>query len=118
MEGIGVSIQDLAAYFYANDGLFVLTQLEMLQREFEILKDLSDWVSLLKNTRKTVIMERQLCHTPGRMSVVVYGRRTTGTGVTGASVHAPRQRNSTYVQTFRWSIYETRRPEHPHSPIR
>ena len=35
-----------------------------------------------------------------------------------ASVHAPRQRNGMYVQTVRWSIYETRRPEHPHSPIR
>ena len=37
--------------------------------------------------------------------------------VTGVSVHAPIQRNSTYVQTFRRFIYETRRPEHPHSPI-
>ena len=38
--------------------------------------------------------------------------------VTGAFVHAPRQRNSTYVHTVRWSIYKTRRPDHPHSPIR
>ena len=39
-------------------------------------------------------------------------------GVTGASVNALRQRNSLYEQTSRRSIYETRRPKHPHSPIR
>ena len=33
--------------------------------------------------------------------------------VMGASVHEPRQRSSTYVQKFRRSIYETRRPEDP-----
>ena len=38
--------------------------------------------------------------------------------VTRASIHAPRQRNSRYVQMVRWSIYETRLPEHPHWPIR
>ena len=37
--------------------------------------------------------------------------------VTGAFVHTPRQRNSTYVQTVRRSIYETRQPEHPRSPL-
>ena len=37
--------------------------------------------------------------------------------VTGVSIHAPRQGNSTYIQTVRWSIYDTIRPEHPHSPI-
>ena len=38
--------------------------------------------------------------------------------VTGASVRAPRQSNSTYKQTVRRSIYDTRLPEHPHSLIR
>ena len=38
--------------------------------------------------------------------------------VTGASVHTPRQRNSTYVHTVRRSIYETIWPEHSHLPIR
>ena len=37
--------------------------------------------------------------------------------VTGSSFHAPRQRNSTYAQTVRRSIYKTIPPEHPHSPI-
>ena len=37
--------------------------------------------------------------------------------VTGASVHAPRLRNSTYVQMVRHYIYDTIRPDHPHSTI-
>ena len=37
--------------------------------------------------------------------------------VTVASGNTPRQRNSTYVQTFRRSIFDTRQPEHPHLPI-
>ena len=39
------------------------------------------------------------------------------TPVTWASVHAPRQRNSPYVQTVRWYIYKTQRTKHPQSPI-
>ena len=38
--------------------------------------------------------------------------------VTGASVHAPRQKNSTYVHAVRRYIYKNRWPEHPHLPIR
>ena len=38
--------------------------------------------------------------------------------VTGAYVHALRQRNSMYVQTVRRSIDDIRRPEHPKAPIR
>ena len=38
--------------------------------------------------------------------------------VTGASIHAPIHSNSMYVQKIRPSIYNTRLPEHPHSPIR
>ena len=38
--------------------------------------------------------------------------------LTGVSIHEPRQRNSTYIQTVRRSIYEIRRPEHLQSPIR
>ena len=38
--------------------------------------------------------------------------------VTGESVHEPRQRNSPYIQTVIWSIYETRQPEQPQFPTR
>ena len=44
-------------------------------------------------------------------------RRVSKEGVTGESVHAPRQRNSTYIQMFRRYIYETKWTKHPHSPI-
>ena len=37
--------------------------------------------------------------------------------VTGASVHAPINRNSMYIQNIRQSIYNTILPEHPHSLI-
>ena len=39
-------------------------------------------------------------------------------GVTGSSIHATRQRNSTYIYMVRRYIYNTRRQEHPHFPIR
>ena len=39
-------------------------------------------------------------------------------GVTGASVHAPIQRNSPYGHTVILYIYDTRLPRQPHPPIR
>ena len=36
--------------------------------------------------------------------------------VTGASIHAPVQKNSPYVHMDRQSIYDTRKQKHPHSP--
>ena len=39
------------------------------------------------------------------------------TPVIGAWVHAPIQRSITNVQIVRWSIYDTRRPEHPHLQV-
>ena len=80
-EGLGLSLRDLAAYFYANDGLIVSTQPERMQREFNVLTGLFDRVVLRTNMRKTVSMAHQPCHAPGRMSVETYGRLTTGTGL-------------------------------------
>ena len=37
--------------------------------------------------------------------------------VSGSSVHVSRPINSPYIQIFRRSIYNTRRPGHPHLPI-
>ena len=37
--------------------------------------------------------------------------------VTGASVHAPKQRNSKYVNISKRYIYDTIRPKHPYFPI-
>ena len=58
-EGLGMSIQDLAAYFYAENDLVTLTQLERLQRVFDVLNEIFDRVGLRANTRKTVGM---VCH--------------------------------------------------------
>ena len=69
MEGLGLSILYSAAYFYANYGIFTSTQQERLQRAFDILIVLFGRVGLMTNTRKTVSMACQTCHTPGRMSL-------------------------------------------------
>ena len=37
---------------------------------------------------------------------------------TGASIRSPRQRNIPYGQMVTRYIYDTRRPKHPHLPIR
>ena len=46
MEGIGMSIWDLAAYFYAGDGIVASTQPERLQSSFDVLAGLFDRVGL------------------------------------------------------------------------
>ena len=79
-EGLGMSIQDLAAYFYAENDLVTLTQLERLQRVFDLLTGLLDRVGLRKNTKKTVSMACQPFHATGRVAPVAYGQWTTGTG--------------------------------------
>ena len=48
--GLGLTIIDMAAYFYANGGLVVLTQPERLQRAFDVITCLFDRVGLRKNT--------------------------------------------------------------------
>ena len=72
--------RDLAAYFYANDGLIASTHLERLQRMFGFLVSLFDQVGLRTNARKTVSMEFHPCNVSGQMSSEAYERRTTGMG--------------------------------------
>ena len=67
MEGIGMSIWDLAAYFYSKNGLVTSTQPERLKRELEVLTGIFDRASLRKNTRKMVSMACQPYHMPGRI---------------------------------------------------
>ena len=59
MEVLGLSIQELTAYLYADNGLIVSTRPERLQREFDVLTGIFDWVGLRTNTRKIVSM---VCH--------------------------------------------------------
>ena len=70
--GLGLTITNLATYFYADNGLVASTQLERLPREFDILTGLFDRVVLRKNTEKTVGMVYQPCHTMRGMSEEAY----------------------------------------------
>ena len=79
--GTGVlvlTIIELAAYLYADDGLIALTQPEKPQREFDVLTGFFDRVGLRKNTEKTASMVYQTCHAPGVISSEAYKRHTTG----------------------------------------
>ena len=82
MEVLGLTIRDLAEYFYSDNGLVTSTQLERLHRAFDILSGLFGRVGLRMNKRKTVSMACQPCHAPGRMYLEAYKRQTTGTGPT------------------------------------
>ena len=70
--GLGLMIIELAAYFYANNGLVVSTQPERIHRAFDILTSLFNWVVLRKKTAKTVGMVYQPCHTMRGMSEEAY----------------------------------------------
>ena len=50
--GLGMTIIDLAAYFYANNGLVALAQPERLQRAFEVLTSLFNWIGLKKKRKR------------------------------------------------------------------
>ena len=67
------------AYFYANNGLIVSTQLERLQRAFDVLASIFKRVSLRMNAWKTFSMASQPYHGTGQMSLEAYERWTTGT---------------------------------------
>ena len=80
--GLGLTIIDLAGYFYSNDGLVVSTQTERLQRAFYILTGLFNQVVICTNTAKTVGMVCQPYHAPGGMSEEAYASWATGQGPT------------------------------------
>ena len=61
-----------------------------------------------------ILQGRQL---PSGFPVIGHSFLIIKGGTTGAPVHAPRQLNSPYRKTVRHYIYNTRLPEHPHSPI-
>ena len=69
---LGLTIIDLTAYLYADDGRLASTHPERLHKEFDILTGLFNWVCLRKNTAKTVGIIYQPCHAPGGMSEEAY----------------------------------------------
>ena len=79
-EGLGRSIQRLAAYFCTNDGLITPTREGHLQQDFGAFTDLFDHVGLRANIHKMASMVYQLCLSPGGMSVEAYTRRMPGEG--------------------------------------
>ena len=78
--GLGLTIIDLAEYFYAHDGLMAFTQTDRIHRAFDVLAGLFDRVDLLTNTAKTVGMVCQTCHVTGGMLEEAYKRRNSGMG--------------------------------------
>ena len=50
--GLGLTIMDLATYFYADDGLMLWTQPERTQRVFDVLTGLFYWVVLQKKLQR------------------------------------------------------------------
>ena len=80
--GLGLSIRDLAAYFYADDGIVASIQPERLHCASNVITGLFNQISLRKNTWKMVSMACHPCHVPVRMSVEAYDILTTGTGLT------------------------------------
>ena len=79
-EGLGETVQELTAYFYAGDGLITSPQLEMLQSLFDVITDLFNRVGLCTNLHKTVSMECRPCHAPGGFSEAAYEQWVTGIG--------------------------------------
>ena len=71
-------IINLAAYFYADNGLVVLTQPERLQRALGVLIGLFDQVGLRTNTGKTVSIVCHPYHALVEMSEEAYMRWMTG----------------------------------------
>ena len=63
--GLGLTIIDLAAYFYVNDGLVALNQPERLQRAFDLLFGFFGQPSLRTHTTKMIDVVCQPCHAPG-----------------------------------------------------
>ena len=56
-EGLRETIQELAEFFYVDDGLVASPWTERLQRAFNVLTNLFDWVGLCTNVWKKVSMD-------------------------------------------------------------
>ena len=93
----------------------ILFQYGGYPRQFNLLKKFRAMVVPGGGCRKGIIIQgRQLL---SGLPVIGHSCLRIKWDVTGLYVHAPRQSNSTYVQTFRRSIYKTRGTKHHHSTI-
>ena len=64
IQGLGESIQTLAALSYANDGLIASPESTCLQEAFGVLSSLFEQVGLRTNKGNIVRISWRLCHTP------------------------------------------------------
>ena len=79
-EELGLSILDLEAYFYSNNGLVAWNQPEILKMKLYILTGIFNQVVLITNMSTTVGMACQPCHAHFWISFEVYEGQMTGTG--------------------------------------
>ena len=84
-------------------------------RQFSRLKYFRTLVVPGRGFRKGAILQGR--HIPSGLPVICQSCLIIKGYAMGTSAHATIHRNSTYVQTVRWSIYNTRQPEHPHLTI-
>ena len=56
VEGLDISVQDLAEYFYVENVLVLLTHPERLKRSFDVLAEFFDQVGISMNLWRTVSM--------------------------------------------------------------
>ena len=80
MEVFRRDVQQLAACFYADDGLFASTQAACLQRDFDALEELLNPMRIHTNVAKTAIMVCQHFCALGGHSAEAYGLRMAGEG--------------------------------------
>ena len=83
-EGFGQDVYRPKAYFYADESLIASTWSASIQREFDVLMELFDWVLLRKNLGKTVSMACDPYRKIGGHYAEAYGFRMTGKGLTNS----------------------------------
>ena len=81
MQGLGESIQTLAALSYANDGLIASLESACLQESFGVLSGLFEQVGLRTNKGKMVIMDFRPYHTPHAWSTEAYTQQNMRHGI-------------------------------------
>ena len=78
-EELSKMVQHMSDYFYDDDGLIALLQPERLQRSFEVLTYLFNWVGPRKNVQKTEIMNLRPFHASGGLLEAAYEQQVIGT---------------------------------------
>ena len=81
-EYFGRAVQNLAAVFYADDGLPTCPQPDRLQEALEVMMGMFYKVGLRTNVDKTVGIVCQPCRNAGIQLEEAYTRHMTGKGLT------------------------------------